>query len=157
MKALFTATLVGVLSFIPVSVSAQPKIPFCVWGETPIRQIDDLTIVCRNLNPKRSYPKAIDEVSLYRWRSQKDLGDSTSVLVYPGGLKLANIGEHQDCIKNGSATICTQTIQFWLIGRRFDEWTEISKADPQMLERHRSDLSLLLDTLETNPLVKPEF
>lgn len=79
------------------------------------------------------------------------------IAVYPSGLKLVSVGDHRDCTENGWTSTCSKIIQFWLSGRRFHEWVRTSKPDPEMLDHYRSDVTLLLDTLESSPLQKPMF
>jgi hypothetical protein len=151
-KSQLTAAIIAML-LLPSSVGAATlKIPYCIRGERQIiRQVNDFTIICRNLNPRTygSSSEAIDEISLYRFNGT-DLKTAINIVVYRYGLKLVTMNGD----RNQSEVDLTIT-QFWLIDRKFEKW--VNDANPDLLEFRRNDLTLLLDALETSPPNSPRF
>jgi len=159
-KVQLTAAIIATL-LLPFPAEAVPrKVPYCsrLGDEQAIRQVDNFTIICRDFDLNRLNPdsKVIDRISLYRFNlNGLDLDSIESVDVYNSGQKLVLIFGNRNQAVPGSVYT-----DFWLQGRKFDRWA--SKANPDLLELRRSDVTLLLDTLENFPLkssppVRPSF
>ena len=149
-KVQLTAAIIATL-LLPFPAEAAPyKVPYCINGGQTIRQVDAATIICRNLTPLSfGDVKAVDEIWLYRFHGGT-LETGVIIKAYGDGRKLVTILLNHDPTGRNSITT-----QLWLRDRRFDEWA--ADANPDLLEQRRSDVTLLLDTLESAPLSRPSF
>ena len=152
-KVQLTAAIIATL-LLPLPAEAVPrKVPYCagVEKEQVIRQVDDFTIICRTLRPDL----LVDLLSLYRFDRYGDPETTVQLSVTNfNGEKLVTMLGRQVGVADYIVTM------FRLQGRKFDRWEE--NADPDLLELRRSDVTLLLNTLENFPLkssppVRPSF
>lgn len=157
------SSMVGMLTVLVFTpVAAQQRIPSCVYlkKEIPVKVVNDFSIICRDINPDEGFlgrTRAIDVLTIYEWDiPKKDIASIASITVFSYGLRLATFAEFKQeyCVKP-SISPCSKSTQLWLRDRQFDEWA--NEAQPELLERQREKLSLLLDALEQYPRTRPSF
>lgn len=134
----------------------------CIYkSEIPVQQVDENTIICRDLNPKSSANTQInDQLTLYRYcgegtRRAKNMVGIVSIEFFRYDLKGVIMSDFGKC--NQGTTTKERTTGFLLNERKFDRWFTNFKAEPDLLDLYRSDVTMLLNAAENSPVEKPTF
>lgn len=146
----------------------EPTAERCaLLGSQLVAQPDSRTLICRSFDlsqlhiepsdpSNRLAPQPQDRIVIERYDEQNRIVSAVGIDVYSDGAKLVTINEHQHSWDSASISTNVQMTAFYLEDGYFHRWPETEDTAPELMERYRSDITLLLDTLEAQPRVEPK-
>ena len=128
-----------------------------------VAQPDDRSLICRSFGPPQLpidsidpsnglAPQLQDSIVIERYDEQNRIVSAVGIEVHSDGAMLIKIDEHEYSADSMSISATGQTIRFYLEDGDLHSWLEAgdTESDPP----YRSELILLLNTLEAQPLVE---
>ncbi|MBU7582377.1 MAG: hypothetical protein KAF91_05615 [Nostoc sp. TH1S01] len=123
-----------------------------------LKIVDPYTVICRITDPTILVPgKTYDELELYTKDEDGKTLFSASITVYGYGIRRVTLREHKNrSMCKDIADPCARIAQFFVVDRTFRQWVP-GYEKPDILDKYRSNVTLLLDTLRDNPREEIKF
>lgn len=140
-------------SIIFPSPSQAHNKPFeCPYpGENLVYKPSKTISICRKFSTDEitlENSKEIESLIFYRWDNNQNLLNTIRLVIYEHKNKrvsLVSVGEYtKDCQPCEKA----RTTQFFLNGRSFQNWSNVTNPDAKLVNKYQKDITLLLNIHE---------